>query len=77
MLLLPIEKSSLTFVCQRAISLSFRLRQTTISYELLTLVESGGIASQPHSSDKLEMDTKYETIGFHMLFLDTNFVLGI
>ena len=39
-----------------------------ISHEVLALL---GVGSQPHFSDELEMDMKYETIGFHTLLLGT------
>ena len=43
------------FIYQRAISLSFGIRQVTMSCEVLALL---GVGSEPHSSDEVEMDMK-------------------
>ena len=45
-----------------------------ISHEILALL---GVGSQPHFSDELEMDMKYETIGFHTLLLGTISMPGV
>ena len=55
-------------------SWSFGLRQMAISHEVLALL---GVGSQLHFSDELEMDMKYETIGFHTLLLGTISMPGV
>ena len=46
----------------------------TISHEVLALL---GVGPQPHFSDELEMDMKYETTGFHTLLVGTISMPGV